>query len=125
MAGHLRELRPGVWQVMYDIAPNPVTGRRRQRSKVVHGSEVDAGRVLDQLLEDVDRARDDRAIIRFHDLRHTWATLTLEAGVPAYVVADPLGHSSIVVTMGTHTQVPDGLDRNAAELVARRLGLQR
>ncbi len=42
MAGHVRELRPGVWQVMYDIARYPVTGRRQQRTKVIHGTRDEA-----------------------------------------------------------------------------------
>lgn len=30
--------------------------------------------------------------IRLHDLRHTWATLALQAGIPAKIVQDRLGH---------------------------------
>jgi integrase len=32
--------------------------------------------------------------IRFHDLRHTTATLLLQSGEPVQVVADRLGHAS-------------------------------
>lgn len=61
--------------------------------------------------------------IRFHDLRHTWATLALEAGIPDKVVADRLGHSSVVVTLDTYTHVPDQTARTAAERVAGMLGI--
>jgi integrase len=39
---------------------------------------------------------------RFHDLRHTAATLMLAAGVPLKTVSDILGHSSIQVTADTY-----------------------
>lgn len=60
--------------------------------------------------------------IRFHDLRHTWATLALEAGVPAKVVADRLGHAGIAITLDTYTHHVDSLDRDAAERVAHLFG---
>lgn len=56
--------------------------------------------------------------IRFHDLRHTWATLALEAGVPAKVVADRLGHAGIAITLDTYTHHVESLDRDAAARVA-------
>jgi integrase len=56
--------------------------------------------------------------IRFHDLRHTWATLALAAGIPAKVVADRLGHSSVKITLDTYTHHVPELDRRAAEQVA-------
>ena len=57
--------------------------------------------------------------ITLHDLRHTWATLALEAGVALKVVSQRLGHSSIKVTADVYTHVIDSVDREAAELVAR------
>ena len=46
--------------------------------------------------------------IRFHDLRHTNATLMLRNGIPAKVVSAMLGHSSIQLTMDTFSYVlPD------------------
>ena len=57
--------------------------------------------------------------ITLHDLRHTWATLALEAGVALKVVSQRLGHSSIKVTADVYTHVIDSVDRDAAETVAR------
>ncbi|MGH2722036.1 MAG: tyrosine-type recombinase/integrase [Actinomycetota bacterium] len=37
-------------------------------------------------------------LIRFHALRHTWATLSLQAGVELWAVADLAGHSNVSVT---------------------------
>ena len=43
--------------------------------------------------------------IRFHDLRHTNATLMLRNAVPAKIVSSMLGHSSIGITMDTYSHV--------------------
>ncbi len=43
--------------------------------------------------------------IRPYDLRHTYATLTLKAGVPIKVVSESLGHRSIELTLRTYTHV--------------------
>src|SRR5262249_40590509 len=42
---------------------------------------------------------------RFHDLRHTCATLLLVQGVPARVVMEILGHSQISLTLDTYSHV--------------------
>jgi len=60
----------------------------------------------------------DLPIIRLHDLRHTWATLALEAGVDVAVVSKRLGHSSPVVTWSTYQHVRKGMQTDAAERVA-------
>lgn len=64
----------------------------------------------------------DLPYIRFHDLRHTWATLALEASVPAKVVADRLGHAGIAITLDTYTHHVEHLDRDAAARVADLIG---
>lgn len=55
-------------------------------------------------------------------LRHTSATVGLEAGVPAKVVQERLGHSSISITMDTYSHVTEGMDREAAERIAKMMG---
>ena len=56
--------------------------------------------------------------IRLHDLRHTWATLALEAGVDVAVVSKQLGHSSPVITWSTYQHVRQGMKADAAQRVA-------
>jgi integrase len=56
--------------------------------------------------------------IRLHDLRHTHATLALQAGVHPKVVCERLGHSSITVTLDTYSHVLPSMQRDAAEAVA-------
>jgi len=53
-----------------------------------------------------------------HGLRHTYATLALEAGVPIEVVSKRLGHASIAITADLYQHVTKSVDRNAAEAVA-------
>jgi integrase len=52
--------------------------------------------------------------IRFHDLRHTHATLLLQQGVHPKVVLDRLGHSTIGITMGKYTHVLLNMEKEAA-----------
>jgi integrase len=55
--------------------------------------------------------------IRLHDLRHSWATLALRAGVDVTIVARRLGHS-VQVCQATYQHVTTGMQAGAAELVA-------
>ncbi len=57
--------------------------------------------------------------IRLHDLRHTYATLALAAGVPAKVVADRLGHSSVTITLDLYSHVMPAVEGDHADTVAR------
>jgi integrase len=52
---------------------------------------------------------------RFHDLRHSCATLLLVQGVSPRVVMDVLGHSQIGLTMNTYSHVIPDLRRDAAQ----------
>ena len=53
--------------------------------------------------------------IRFHDLRHTHATLMLKAGVHPKVVSERLGHANIGITLDTYSHVVPGLQEVAAQ----------
>jgi len=50
---------------------------------------------------------------RLHDLRHTHATLMLQAGVNPKVVSERLGHSSVSITLDTYSHVLPGLQEDA------------
>jgi integrase len=52
--------------------------------------------------------------VRFHDLRHTAATLLMIQGVHPRVVQEMLGHSSVNVTLDTYSHVSEDLQRDAA-----------
>ena len=51
--------------------------------------------------------------VRFHDLRHTCATLLLKQKVHPKVVQEILGHSRIEVTLDTYSHVLPGVDEEA------------
>ncbi len=52
--------------------------------------------------------------VRFHDLRHTHATLMLKEGIHPKIVSERLGHSSISITMDTYSHVLPGMQEQAA-----------
>jgi integrase len=54
---------------------------------------------------------------RFHDLRHSCATLLLMQGVSPRVVVDVLDHSQIALTMNTYSHVIPELKRDAADRI--------
>ncbi len=54
--------------------------------------------------------------IRIHDLRHTYATLALEQGIPVKVVSENLGHADISTTLRTYAHV---IPAQRSELAAR------
>jgi integrase len=58
--------------------------------------------------------------IRFHDLRHTHATLLLELGVNPKIVAERLGHASVKITLDTYSHVSISMQGNAAELFSQK-----
>jgi integrase len=60
--------------------------------------------------------------IRFHDLRHTHATLMLRASVPVDAVGKRLGHASPVVTMQVYAHVLEYADSAAVERLEKGLG---
>jgi integrase len=53
--------------------------------------------------------------IRFHDGRHTHASLMLKDGVPLKVVSERLGHSSIVITGDVYSHILPGMQEAAAQ----------
>ena len=59
---------------------------------------------------------------RFHDLRHSCATLLLVQGVSPRVVMDVLGHSQIGLTMNTYSHVIPDLKRDAADRMEDLIG---
>ena len=52
--------------------------------------------------------------VRFHDLRHTCATLLLTKGVHPKIVSEMLGHSSIAITLDIYSHVIPGMQEAAA-----------
>jgi integrase len=60
--------------------------------------------------------------IRFHDLRHTCATLPLTKGVHPKIVSEMLGHASVAITLDTYSHVIPGMQDAAASAMEDALG---
>ncbi len=55
--------------------------------------------------------------IRFHDLRHTFATHALTSGVDAKTLSGILGHTNASFTLDTYTHVTTDMQRKASDIV--------
>ena len=55
--------------------------------------------------------------IRFHDLRHTFASLMLLLGAKPKVISEALGHSSVAFTMDTYSHILSGMQEEAMALL--------
>lgn len=60
--------------------------------------------------------------IRFHDLRHSHATMLLAQGVHPKVAQERLGHAAISITLDTYSHVLEGMQREATEKLDALLG---
>ena len=101
---HKRRQAPGPW-VFTDRNGEPL-----EKDRFVRG-------VFHPLLRD---ARIDR--IRFHDLRHTSATLALASGINVKIVSERLGHSSAKMTLDVYTRALPTLQREAATRMESMIG---
>jgi integrase len=59
--------------------------------------------------------------IRFHDLRHTCATLLLKRGVNVKVVSEMLGHADVSITLRVYAHVIPGMSRDASRTMGSML----
>jgi integrase len=55
--------------------------------------------------------------VRFHDLRHTFASLMLQHGAKPKVISEALGHSSVAFTMDTYSHIIEGMQEDAMALL--------
>jgi integrase len=58
---------------------------------------------------------------RFHDLRHTCATLLLSRNVNPKIVSEMLGHSNIAITLDTYSHVLPDIQEQAAKAMEEAL----
>lgn len=72
MRGGLRERRTGVWEVRLEAGRDPVTGRRRQTSRTIHGTKRDAQRALNALVAQADKGHHAGTSTSFRELADRW-----------------------------------------------------
>ena len=110
-------------------------GRRRLKDSLVAGSEwheserffvTQTGRQLDErnLVRQFHKIREKigRPDLRFHDLRHSAATLLHVAGVPVTAIQHLLGHQSDRTTRDVYLHVVPAAERAAADTIDGLLG---
>ena len=55
--------------------------------------------------------------VRFHDLRHTFASLMLQRGAKPKVISEALGHASVAFTMDIYSHIIEGMESEAMALL--------
>ena len=60
--------------------------------------------------------------MRFHDLRHTFATMALENGMDVKTLSAMLGHVSSATTLDVYSHVTDTMQEKAAVSIDRKIG---
>ena len=114
------------------LGPGMMAALDRQRSTVKAMSEAADGRWQENALvfpSSIGTPQDPKNVlsafkallkqarlpdIRFHDLRHTAASLMLQQGIHAKVVQERLGHSKIAITLDIYSHVLPSLQDEAA-----------
>ena len=109
---------------VYQLQERLVSGSQWHESGLVfttrQGKPLDARNVTREFHALLAKAGLPR--IRFHDLRHTAATLLLAQGVSPRTIMETLGHSQISLTMDTYTHVLPALQHDAAKQMDAALG---
>ncbi|MCY9350689.1 site-specific integrase [Bacillus licheniformis] len=83
------------------------------------GEPVNPNTIHKQFLYDIKLAGVKR--IRFHDLRHTHATIMLEIGENSKVVSERLGHANTSITLDKYSHVTQNLQKSSAENYSKAL----
>ena len=61
-------------------------------------------------------------VVRFHDLRHTFATMALEHGMDVKTLSTIIGHVSSATTLDIYSHVTDTMQKQAAVKIDRQIG---
>ncbi len=95
----------------YDwIFPSPVNlGEPRNPSAIYHRCQL--------ILE-----RASCKKVRFHDLRHTFATMAIENGMDIKTLSDMIGHISSETTLNIYSHITDTMREQAAAKIDRKIG---
>ncbi|MHB8334201.1 MAG: site-specific integrase [Acidimicrobiales bacterium] len=76
MSGSLRQKSTNVWEVRFETGRDPLTGRRRQKSRIVHGRKSEAQKVLNALVVEADAGAHVGTSTTFEQLCQRWLDLT-------------------------------------------------
>ena len=112
-------LPPGVMEVLRQYRET-VDSRWMFPSPVKEDVPMTPGAVRRRLQIILERAGCKK--IRFHDLRHTFATLSLESGMDVKTLSAMLGHVSAVTTLDIYTHITGDMRLTAAANIDRGIG---
>jgi integrase len=139
-SGSVRVVRTGYWRdgklhvkapkthagqrTIEDVAPLLLTALKREKLRQKPGKYVCPGWHPDTLSTayGVVAKRCELGTTRFHDLRHTNATIMAEAGVNPKVIQERLGHANVNVTLGIYTHVLPRMRDKATQAIQGALG---
>ena len=113
------------------LLPAPVLNVLKAYKKAIHSrwmfpspvkedSPMDPAAVRKRLQTVLERAECRR--LRFHDLRHTFATASLEHGMDVKTLSTIIGHVSSATTLNTYTHITDAMRQSAADKIDRGIG---
>lgn len=89
-------------------------------SPIKEDAPLTPGSMLRRLHVTLERAQCKQ--IRFHDLRHTFATMALENGMDIKTLSAMLGHVSAATTLDIYTHITGDMQRAAAASIDRSIG---
>jgi integrase len=89
-------------------------------SPVKEDSPLDPSSVRKRLQTILERA--DCKHVRFHDLRHTFATMSLEHGMDIKTLSAIIGHVSAATTLNIYAHITDEMRQSAARKIDRSIG---
>jgi integrase len=94
-------------------------GEHWQENNLIFPSKVGTPFDRSNLRADFNRILDQAGLprIRFHDLRHTAASILLNQGVPVIVVSRRLGHSKASITLDVYGHLINEMDGEAARVM--------
>jgi len=75
MKGSIRERRPGSWELIVQLPRDPVTGRAKQLSRMVHGTKREAQRALAELVTKVSAGKISSSATTLSQLLVQWLDL--------------------------------------------------
>jgi integrase len=81
----------------------------------VEGKPIDAGMLSHSFSRMATQA--GLGHVRFHDLRHTFASLMLLLGAKPKVISEALGHASVGFTMDVYSHIIEGMQKDAMALL--------
>ena len=119
-AGNRTVLLPAPVLNVFKAYKKTIHSRWMFPSPVKEDSPMDPAAVRKRLQTVLERAECKR--LRFHDLRHTFATASLEHGMDIKTLSTIIGHVSSATTLNTYTHVTDAMRQNAADKIDRGIG---